>query len=357
MQEKPLIIDAHLDLSMNAMEWNRDLRKTVHEIRDLEKGLSDKPDREKGTVSFPSLLEGNIRVVVATLIARYAKPSHPSGGWQSPEQAWGMTQAQLAWYREMERHGHLIALKDSSDLEEHLHRLDEEDYQSIAYLLSLEGADSIISGEHLEVMVLKGLKAIGPAHYGPGTYAYGTDSEGSIGEKGSWLLSEMERLKVTLDATHLCDISFWEAMEQFDGTIWASHSNTRKLVNHNRQFNDDQLKALIAKDAVIGMALDAWMIVPNWKRGESTPKALEVSLEKALDHLVHICSLAGNVNHVGIGTDLDGGFGTEQGPHDVDTIADLQKLPQLLEKRGFTEKEINQVLHKNWKRKLYETLK
>ena len=91
-----MIIDAHLDLSMNAMEWNRDLRKSVFEIRKSEEGMHDKPDRAKGTVAFPEMRKGRIGICFGTMIARYVKPGNPIPGWNSPEQAWAQTQAQLA---------------------------------------------------------------------------------------------------------------------------------------------------------------------------------------------------------------------------------------------------------------------
>lgn len=115
-------------------------------------------------------------------------------------------------------------------------------------------------------------------------------------------------------------------MEIFNGSVWASHQNSRSLVNHNRQFTDEQFKEIIRRGAVIGLPLDTWMMVPNWVRGVSDPISMKVDLNVMIDHLVHICDLAGNTNHVGIGTDLDGGFGTEQSPMDIKTIADLQKF-------------------------------
>src|SRR5690606_15031253 len=124
------------------------------------------------------------------------------------------------------------------------------------------------------------------------------------------------------DATHLCDESFWEALEQFHGPVWARHNNCRALVNDTRQFTDEQLKELIARGGVIGAALDAWMMVPGWVRGKTTPKEAGVTLEHLLDHIDHVCQLAGNARHAAIGTDLDGGFGREQCPGDLDTIAD-----------------------------------
>ena len=105
-----MILDAHLDLAMNAIEWNRDLSRPIEEIRQREAGMTDRPDRGRGTVSFDELRRGGVGVVVATQIARYVKRSNRLPGWHSPEQAWAMTQAQLAWYREMERRGEMRAI-------------------------------------------------------------------------------------------------------------------------------------------------------------------------------------------------------------------------------------------------------
>ena len=341
------IIDAHLDLSMNALEWNRDLRSSIQEINDREKNLKDKPDRGLATVSLEELRKGNIGLVVATQIARYVDRNSSLPGWNSPEQAWAQTQGQLAYYKALERSNDLRPIRNLPELYTHLETW-PTDQQTIGYILSLEGADSIVSLEYLEIAHEAGLRALGPAHYGPGRYAQGTNATGGIGPKGRELLQKMQKLNIILDATHLCDDSFDEAMEHFDGHVWASHHNCRALVDHNRQFSDAQFKELIRRGAVIGMPLDAWMMVPNWERGKSTPKSMGVTLNTMIDHLSHICDLAGNTNHVGMGTDLDGGFGKEQCPHDLETIADLQKIPNLLAKRGFTEDDIKKICHQNW---------
>ena len=194
------------------------------------------------------------------------------------------------------------------------------------------------------------MRAVGPGHYGPGRYAQGTNATGGIGQPGRALLREMERLNIILDATHLCDDSFWEAMDHFPGHVWASHNNVRALVNHNRQFSDEQLKELISRGAVIGGVMDAWMMVPEWIKKVSTPLSMDCGLEKLIDHMDHICQIAGNSQHIAIGSDLDGAFGKEQSPYDIETIADLQKLPELLAKRGYTPEDINNVLHGNWLR-------
>ena len=345
------IIDAHLDLSMNAMEWNRDLTKPVSEIRAREAGLTDKPDRGKGVVSLPALRAGNIGMVVATQIGRYVAPDNKLPGWHSPEQAWAQTQGQLAWYKAMEDAGEMIQLNNLAAFEKHIALWNDgkaNDKKPIGYILSLEGADSFVTVDHLEKAWQYGLRAAGPAHYGPGRYANGTDATGKMNANGLALLKKMEALNVILDATHLCDDAFWHALEHFNGHVWASHNNCRALVNHNRQFSDDQIKILIERGAIIGGALDAWMMVPGWQRGVSTPENTGCNLEKLIDHMDHICQLAGNTSHICIGTDLDGAFGKEQCPYDIDTIADLQKLIPLLSKRGYTQTDIENILHGNF---------
>ena len=343
------IFDAHLDLSMNALEWNRDLRWSVSQIRQSESGMTDKPDRGNNTVSFDEMRKGNIGLCVATQIARYVKPKSDLPGWNSPEQAWAQTQGQLSWYREMERLGYLKQITNLKELKSQLNNWSADpESQPIGYILSLEGADSLVTLEHLENAYENGLRAVGPAHYGPGTYAHGTDSSGGIGNRGKELLKKMEELNIILDATHLCDESFWEALDHFRGPIWASHNNCRKFVDHNRQFSDEQIRELINRDAVIGMALDAWMMVPNWERGVSTPASMNASLRQTLENIDHICQIAGNADHVGIGTDLDGGFGKEQTPVEIDTIADLQKLPVMLEERGYKPSEIKGIMSQNF---------
>lgn len=347
------IIDAHLDLSMNAMEWNRDLRLSVTDIREREKGMTDKPDREKNTVSLPALREGNIGLVVATQIGRYVAPDNSLKGWHSPEQAWAQTQGQLAWYKTMEAAGEMVQIHNLETLEKHLLLWNDgapADKKPIGYILSLEGADSLLTIGHLQLAHANGLRAVGPAHYGPGRYANGTDATGKMNKNGIDLLKEMEKLNIILDATHLCDDAFWQAMDNFNGAVWASHNNCRALVNHNRQFSDDMIKVLVERGAVIGGAMDAWMIVPGWVRKKSTPEQLHCNLEKLIDHMDHICQVAGNSLHVGIGSDLDGAFGKEQSPYDLETISDLQKIPVLLEKRGYNNEAVNNIMHDNWLR-------
>jgi membrane dipeptidase len=362
-----LLFDAHLDLSMNALEWNRDLTQPLTTIRAREAGKTDKPDRGNGVVSLGEMRRGRIGICVATQIARYVAPDSKLPGWSAPEIAWAQTQGQLAWYRAMEEAGQMTQIVDLAGLDRHValwsnlpdaqsaeikqqYEHDDPAELPIGYILSLEGADSILTPHHLERAYAQGLRAVGPAHYGPGRYAQGTHATGGLGPRGRELLAEMQRLGIILDATHLCDDSFWEALDHFEGPVWASHQNCRALVPAGRQFSDDQIKELLRRDAVFGGVFDAWMMVPDWTIGKTRPAETGVKIETVIDHMDHICQLAGNARHIGIGSDLDGGFGREQCPQDLDSIADLARLPELLSRRGYSPADIEGVMHGNWLR-------
>jgi membrane dipeptidase len=345
-----LVFDAHLDLSLNAIEYNRDLRNSVQQIRAGETGMSDLKGRGCGTVAFPDMRQAGIGICVATLLAGCMKPAAPIGAWNSPPQAWAMTRGQLAWYRAMEDDGQLRQIRSWPELENHLLEWNADPSGTpIGYILSLEGADSIRDLSDLQRNHEQGLRALGPAHYGKGRYALGHDQNGPLSQLGRELLHEMDRLDIILDATHLCEQTFWDALEVFQGPVWASHHNCRALVDDPRQLSDDQIKALAERDAVIGVAFDVWMVVPNWHRYDTKhPDIPGANLNAVADHVDHVCQLLGNTRHIGIGTDLDGGFGTEQTPSDLDSISDLNAFLAILEKRGYSREDLEAIAHQNF---------
>lgn len=347
------LFDVHLDLSLNALEWNRDLTLPLARIREREVGMTDLKGRGENTVCFEEMRKGGVGLCVATQIGGCMKPAGPVASWESPAQAWAMTQGQRAYYEAMEELGEMRKITDLDGLENHLREWEDaetaaSEKRPIGYLMSLEGADSIIDLDHLERAYETGLRAIGPAHYGKGRYALGHDQVGGLPTGGKELIRKIDELGMILDVTHLSDHCFFEALDIFSGPVWASHSNCRALVDDPRQFSDEQIRLLIERDAVIGCVFDAWMMVPGWKRGSSTPESVGVRIEHIAQHVDHICELAGNAKHVGIGSDLDGGFGREQGPLDLDSIADLQKLGPILESTGFTQADIEGLFHGNF---------
>ncbi len=353
------IIDGHLDLAMNAIEWNRDLSQPLNTIREREMHMPDKPDRGNGTVCLPELQKGRIGLVVATQLSRYTPPGSKLKGWHSPQQAWAMTQAQLSWYREMEALYKMVQITNLEELNRHMEAWEDgtvPDYEKpIGYILSLEGADSLVDISYLEKACGYGLKAINLSHFGPGRYAPGTRMEGGLTDLGKELVKEMNGLvgspqELILDITHLTDEGFNEALEMYQGPIWASHHNVRKIVPNQRQLSDDQIKRLIEREAVIGGMLDCWAMDVRFIDTVSDPWQLNIRLENLIDHWDHICQIAGNSDHIAIGSDLDGIFGTEQSPWDMNSIADLQKYDSLLSKRGYENEDIDKIFHGNWLR-------
>ncbi|GIW04120.1 MAG: peptidase [Thermomicrobiales bacterium] len=345
-----LMIDGHLDLAMNALLWNRDLRKSAHAIRADEQGMTQK-GRAAGTVGFPDMRRGEVAVSFATVIARTRSGRNSEIDFRTHEIAYAHAQGQLAYYRELERQGVLRILADWPAVAAHIeHWRRDPDRAPLGIVLSMEGADPIVEPAQLPLWWDDRLRIVGLAHYGPSAYAYGTESVGGLTMEGRELLKLMERMGVILDVSHLSDDSFWQALDIFHGPVLASHSNCRALVPGDRQLSDDMIRELINRNAVIGAVLDAWMLQPGWIRGVTTNEHL--TLDAVVDHIDHICQLAGNARHAAIGSDLDGGYGIEQTPRDLDTIADLQRIPDLLRKRGYTEPDIEAVMHDNWLRLL-----
>ena len=353
-----LIIDSHLDLAWNALQWNRDLRRSAHTLRSLEHHIQGK-GRAQGTVALPELAQGRVALSFATLLARATGNPVPNLDYPSPEQAYGIAKGQLAYYRALEHEGHVRIVEDRAGLDAHWdrwQRWDEagpslgENRPPLGFVIAAEGLDFVLDPAQLEAWWQSGLRVAGLTHYGPGRYAGGTGTELGLTKLGAPLLTEMERLGMVLDLTHCSDQAFWEAMERFGGPVLASHNNCRALVAHQRQFSDDQLCALIARDGVAGVACDCWMLDPLWS--EDRAAAHQVTLAALADHVDHICQLAGTSHHAALGSDLDGGFGREQSPRDLDTIADLQALAGILADRGYAAEDIANVMHGNWLRLL-----
>ena len=355
-----LIIDAHLDLAWNALQWNRDLLTSVHVIRALERvPVVPHPGngRALGTVALPEMRAGRVALCFATLLARSTGHAEPNLDYPSATQAYAVARGQLAYYRALESQGHVRIITDLPSLDQHVAEWTAWDAGDdaapthsppLGFVISMESADPILSPDQLQQWWEAGLRLLGPAHYGPGRYAGGTGTEQGLTELGAPLLSEMEHLGVMLDMTHFSDRAFWQALERFNGNVLASHNNCRALVPHQRQFSDEQLKAIIERDGVVGAAFDAWMLRKGWVVGESSNET--VTINTVVDHIDYMCQLAGNSRHVALGTDLDGGFGWEQSPSDLDTIADLQKLSGLLADRGYGEDDVAAILHGNWLR-------
>ncbi|HEY3078883.1 MAG TPA: membrane dipeptidase [Chloroflexota bacterium] len=347
-----LVADFHLDLAMNALGWDRDLNLTTAEMRGLEHGVAQK-GRAASTVSFPEMRRGRVALSSATVFSRWKAPGSNASGARTQQICHGQAQGELAYYRLLERLGTVRIVADAPTLKRHVQewlawegRGAPQPPPPLGLVISMEGADPIVSPDEVPVWWADGLRIVSLCHYGLSAYAHGTGQPGGLTARARPLLRALETAGMILDLTHLADQAFDEALELFGGPILASHSNCRALVPGDRQLTDDMLRRLAARGAVIGAALDAWMLYPGWTKGQTTNEV--VSLKEYVDHIDHVCQVTGSARHAAIGTDLDGGYGTEQCPHDLDTIADLQTVPRLLQARGYAHADVEAIMHRNW---------
>jgi len=125
-----------------------------------------------------------------------------------------------------------------------------------------------------------------------------------------------------------------------------------------RQFTDEQLRAVIERDGVIGpmMAANALYSEDRHPPRDGRPKREEVSLDHFVDHIDHICQLASNSLHAAIGADTDGQGGRAGAPREIDTVSDYQKVAEFLSRRGYTEGDVENVMYRNWQRLFEEYL-
>lgn len=351
-----LIVDSHLDLALNALQGNRDLLSSAYTIRAQEASAPGK-GRAQGTVAFPEMRRGRIALSFVTVIARSTGRPEPHLDFATPAQACAIARGHLAYYHALERQRHIRLIRNTTQLDAHMTEWADWDRRfpgeeagpppPLGFVISMESADAVLEPAELRDWWDGGLRLLGPAHFGPGRYAGGTGSELGVTGIGALLLREMSRVGIVLDLTHCSDQAFWDAMSQYDGPVHASHNNCRALNPHQRQLSDEQIRAIIERDGVIGTVPGCWQLKPGWRNGDSNES---VGLADVVAHMDHICQIAGASRHVGIGSDLDGGVGREGFAHDLDTIADLQKIGVLLAQRGYSEDDVAAIMHGNWVR-------
>ncbi|MCZ6675650.1 MAG: membrane dipeptidase [Candidatus Poribacteria bacterium] len=349
-----LIFDGHLDLAVFALAYNRDQTESVAQINAREADMTDALERGGATVSLPEMRRAGVAVCQSSIAVRANREIQPATGHrridldygtQRMAYAWG--QGQLAYYRILEQQSEIKLIRTSDELDAHwqLWQQGGNEKLPVGIILSMECADPIVEPSQAEAWWEDGLRSVMLAHFGKSHYAFGTGVSGPLTARGIELLKEFERIGMILDLTHLSDPSFYEALDRFSGPVIASHNNCRALVTGDRQFSDDQIEKLIERGAVIGATLDAWMLVPGWVHGESSPE--NVKLTAVVDHIDHVCQLAGNTLHAAIGTDTGA---TYHMPSDFIATADLQKLATILADRGYGDADIDNIFHGNWLR-------
>ncbi len=349
---------------MNAVFNARHQTEPVADVRRREAGV-----RQGLTpaVSLSDMRRGGIGLCVASIITR-VRPQAPIDRadlmCRTRELAYALAQAQLAYYRLLEQQGEMAILVTRRQLDAHVTRWSapavrpatSPERQPIGLILMMEGADPIVEPAQLDEWLAQGLRCLSLVHAGYGPYAAGcpdVDVDTGLTDMGRALLDRMADRPLALDLTHTSPRSFDEALDRFAGRVCATHSNCRALADSVRQFTDSQLRAILERDGVIGAVCCNGMIR---RTADGVPPREQVGLEHLAQHIDHICQLAGDAAHAAIGSDLDGGFGIEQTPREIDTIADLGRLGGFLSDRGYSDADIDAVFCGNWLRFWREVL-
>ena len=351
-----MIIDGHLDIACNIIEGGRDFTASVAANREREGGPH--PHLGTCTLALPDLLRGGVGLVCATLFTMPASsqaldlPVEQS--YSSAEEAHAQALNQLALYRELAERDDVRLVASRADLAAVQGRWAEGRPQ-LGIVLLMENADPIRTPDEAAWWYAQGVRIVGPAWQAT-RYCGGTRAPGPLTADGRALMGELARCGMILDTSHMAEESFWQALELFDGTVIASHSNCRAFVSEaraDRHLSDAMIRALIERDAVIGAVLYNAFIIADYRKG--TPKE-RVGLADLIRHIDHICQIAGDAHHVAIGSDLDGGFGRDEIPRELDSVADLGLIGEALIAKGYSEADTAGVLGGNWLRVLEGSL-
>jgi membrane dipeptidase len=349
-----LLVDAHEDLAYNILSFGRDYTRSAVETRRLEQSAPC-PDGDT-LLGWPEYQRGQVAIVFATLFATPLRKK--LGAWETQvyatsEEARRIYSTQLDIYKRLSDKdpGKFRLLGSRADLDLLLsHWADSSPDQPghpVGLVPLMEGAEAIQSPGEVAEWWERGLRIIGPAWAGT-RFCGGTTEPGPLTSEGRALLAAMSNYNLTLDLSHMDETAALESLDEYPGPIIASHANMAALLTGtetNRHFTDRALAGLIERDGVIGVVGYNAFIKAGWKKGDNRQ---EVSLSDLVPHIDHICQMAGDARHAGLGTDFDGGFGLESTPHDVDTIADMQNLQILLAGRGYSPADIEAILAGNW---------
>jgi membrane dipeptidase len=357
-----MIVDGHEDLAWNIETFGRDYTRSVEATRALEAGGPTVEHNGQALLGWPDWIEGQVGLTFAVL---FASPKRwQMGAWdhviyEDSAQAHWRYWGQLDLYERLaDDHPDKFQLITSqTGLATHLAAWEAKaDQRKLGWLLLMEGADGVGAPQELEEWYGRGLRIVGPA-WDRTRYAGSCYDPGPFTREGFALLEVMAQLGMLLDVSHLSDEAARQAVDRYPGSLLASHANVRRLVPHSRyperHLHDDVIGGLVERDAVIGVVLANKFLKDGWQPGD--PREL-VTIEHVVDHIDAICQLAGDARHVALGSDFDGGFGLDQVPVGLDSIADLGKIGQALLARGYQESDMLGVLGNNWIRLLERAL-
>ncbi len=363
MEKTVLIVDAHEDIAYNMIAHGRDYTLSAQETREREAGDA-RAMAEMGTcmLGLPEWLAGRVGIVFGTLFTMPAHYKSFGGGAQefaytTPQEAYAQAMQQLDLYARLADENPRFALvRTQRELDAVLATWKDdapEEKRQIGLVMLMEGADPIVRPQDVERWYGRGLRAVGPAWLAGTRYAGGNAAPGPLTDEGVRLLRAMLDFNLVLDVSHLSDQACLQALDRYDGPVIASHSNPRSMVPGARQLSNDMLKALLARDGIVGIVPMNPMLRVDWRRGDRKDAVTVADVASAIDF---VCQMAGDAAHVGLGTDFDGGFGAESTPAEIDTVADLVKVADALKAQGYADADVEAIMSGNWLRLLRRSL-
>jgi membrane dipeptidase len=330
-----LIVDAHLDLAYNALYGREVLLPAAQQTPGnvQEDGFP--------SVGLPDLRRGSVGLICATI---FCEPDEGKGkGYRTGDQANAEARRQLEWYHQQFAAGEMKLVRTASDLP-------TKPAKPISTIILMEGADPLRSEADVEWFAQLGVRLVGLA-WKRTCHAGGTGTPGPLTDDGRQMVGILDRYEIIHDTSHLAEESFWNLLELSDGPIMASHSNCRAFNPTDRQLSDEMIKAIVQRGGMIGMNFyDKFLVPPEEFRKR------KANLHDLLKHIRHVCDIAGNVNHVAIGTDMDGGFGRDEIPEEIPSAGELPRLAEFLGNHGFTAQEVEGIMGGNWLRFFRENL-
>jgi membrane dipeptidase len=358
-----LIVDGHEDIAYNVITFGRDYTRAAKDTRAAEADNTQaRAAMGDCMLGLPEWLAGNVGVIFATLFAMPARRKIPGtetgvAAYTTPQEAYAQAMEQLDVYSRLaDENPHVALVREQKELDAVLATWKDgapEEKRQIGLVVLMEGADPVVRPQDLEAWYERGLRIVGPAWLAGTRYAGGDASGGPLTDEGIRLLRTMLDFNLALDVSHLAEQACLQAIDRYDGAVIASHSNPRKLVSGNRQLSDDMIKAVLSHDGVMGVLPINSMLREGWRRGDRKDAVAVADVAAAMDY---VCQMAGNAQHVALGTDFDGGFGAESTPAELDTIADLPKVATALKTRGFADADIEAIMGGNWLRILRRAL-
>lgn len=333
------IIDGHIDLAWNEINLGRHFEDSI-EIKHSSESNSITEVEGITTVGYPEIKKGNIRILLSTIWIETEKSLFPSLGKKYHDSV----EASMQALEQYEYYQSLCINNDYSFVtnREQLKKVIESPEYHFGIVPIIEGADFIESKNNLDEWLNKGIRIIAPVwqknHIG-GCSELG----GGLSEYGKELMRSLSMNNVIVDISHMSDRSIAETFECFDGIIIDSHTTCRKFVNEERLINDSQIAEIGRRKGIIGLM--------TWDK--KLKNSLEVTIDDYIDHIDHIADIMGNIDCVGIGSSMDGGYGAESLPHGMDDISSLSLLDQALSKRGYSSTDIEKILYRNWYRVLF----